>query len=206
MKTLFRTAIVAALAISFTLPLVSTAAAQSEPATAQRSLELQLKMRKIDLLLQIMPLALRRDQFDKILPVYAKVRAEQRKVRENEDIEILKLEAEVNTAVDKALKDGVYPPRELVRRCINVMSALGFRRRMARVDLTEMMYKVFIDTLDAGQKKVAANAVNWKEMDPSFDAEKATETDKIKLFINFFMLDELSFDVLVELDKKVREG
>jgi hypothetical protein len=206
MKILFRTVLVAALAVSLSLPLVATARAQSDPATVKRSLELQINMRKIDLLLQIMPLALRREQFDKILPVYAKVRAEQRKVRDSEDAEILKLESEVNAAVVKAQKEGVYPPRELVRRCINVMSALGFRRRMARADLTDTMYKVFMETLDAGQKKVAANALNWKELDPSYDPEKATENDKIKLFINFFMLDDLSYDILVELDKKVREG
>jgi len=172
---------------------------------AARSAKVQENMRRVDLLRWLMPLVLRKDQFDKILPVFAKIKSEQRKVLEDEDKQFLALEKELEEAIRKAKEENVFPKRDLVTKCIRLVQALGLRRRMARADLTEEMYKVVDSTLDAGQKK-AMTAIEWKEIDPTAELEGKPDADKIRFFVRVVLLDPLAYDILIDLDKRARAG
>ncbi len=174
-----------------------------DPEIAARSQKVQENMRRIDLLMQLMPLIIRKDQFDKILPVYAKIKAEQRKVLEDEDKQLLALEAEVNESLKKARENGVFPKKDLVKKCILLVRALGFRRIMARGELSEMLYKTIDECFDAGQKKVMTS-IDWKELDPTADLTGKSDAEKMKFFIRVIFLDPLAYDILLDLDKKAR--
>jgi len=174
-----------------------------DPEVAARSQKVQENMRRIDLLMQLMPLIIRKDQFDKILPVYAKIKAEQRKVLEDEDKQLLALEAEVNESLKKARENGVFPKKDLVKKCILLVRALGIRRIMARGELSEMLYKTIDECFDSGQKKVMTS-IDWKELDPSADLTGKSDADKMKFFNRVIFLDPLAYDILLDLDKKAR--
>jgi hypothetical protein len=191
-----------ALLVAIALP---TRVCAQDLESAKRSAKVQEDMRRLDLLMQIMPLLIRKEQFDKILPVYAKVRAQQRLVLEDEDKQILALEQEVAEAIKKAKEQNAYPNRELVKRCIRLVQALGLRRRMARTDLVMDFFKVIDETFDAGQKKTMT-AIEWKEIEPTAELDGKSDAEKIKFFIRVIFLDPLAYDILIDLDKRARSG
>jgi hypothetical protein len=173
-----------------------------DAAKAAHSQEVQTKMRKVDLLLQIMPLVLRKDQFSPILAELERIRKKQSEVLSREDDEIIKLEAKLDEALKKANEDGVYPSRELQLECVKLTRALGTVRNMARTDFASELFKVVDTVFDKGQKAIAAKSLDWKLMDPSLKLDEKPQADQIKFYLKLVLLDPLAYDVLVDLSKK----
>jgi len=173
-----------------------------DAAKAAHSQEVQTKMRKVDLLLQIMPLVLRKDQFSPILAELERIRKKQSEVLSREDDEIIKLEAKLDEALKKANEDGVYPSRELQLECFKLTRALGTVRNMARTDFASELFKVVDTVFDKGQKAIAAKSLDWKLMDPSLKLDEKPQADQIKFYLKLVLLDPLAYDVLVDLSKK----
>ena len=175
-----------------------------DTAKATHSQDVQTKMRKVDLLLQIMPLVLRKDQFGPILAELERIRAKQAEVLSREDDEIIKLEGKLDEALKKANEDGVYPSRDLQLECFKLTRALGIVRNMARVDFASQLYKVVDTVFDKGQKAIAAKSLDWKLMDPSLKLDEKPQEDQIKFYLRLVLLDPLAYDVLVDLSKKAK--
>jgi hypothetical protein len=175
-----------------------------DTAKAAHSQDVQTKMRKVDLLLQIMPLVLRKDQFPAILAELERIRAKQAEVLSREDDEIIKLEAKLDEALKKANDDGIYPSRDLQLECFKLTRALGTVRNMARTDFASQLYKVVDTVFDKGQKAIAAKSLDWKLFDPSLKLDEKPQEDQIKFYLKLVLLDPLAYDVLVDLSKKAK--
>jgi len=173
-----------------------------DPDKAKQSQDVQTKMRKVDLLLQLMPLGLRKDQFPPILTEMERIRKKQAEVLAREDDEIIKLEAKLDLALKKANEDGVYPARDLQLECFKLTRALGIVRQMARAELINDLYKVLDTTLDRGQKTVAAKSLDWKQIDPTLKLDEKSQEEQIKFFLKAVFMDPLAYDVLVDLSKR----
>ena len=167
-----------------------------------QSQEVQLNMRKVDILLHLMPLALKKDQYETLLSELEKVRAKQRLVLETEDDEVIKLGAELETAVKDAIEKGSYPKRELQVRCFKTTRALGIVRQLARGEMADTLYDVVNKIFDAGQKKIAANSIDWKLLDPTSDLDTKDEPTKIRAYIKAVLMDPLAYDLMILLAKK----
>jgi len=185
-------------------PVPALAQSSLNPELARRSQETQTKLRKVDLLLHIMPLALRRDQYRDILPVIERARSRMRKVLENEDKKIVELEAKLDAALKAANEEGVYPKRDLVVECYGVTTTLTKIRLVEREIIAGDVVTELNKILDAGQKKVAANSLEPKLLDPSVKIDEADESAKIRFYARWILLDPLAYDILVDLQKKAQ--
>lgn len=191
--------------LATTASLGFTQAAPSDPALAARSQEVQAKMRKVDILLQTMPLLLKKSQYNDLLPVLERARTDMRKVLDLEDQEIVKLEADLDAALKAAYEKSDFPNRELLVRCYRLTGALAQTRLIARQAISNQVLDAVKKIFDAGQSKLAANMLDWKAIDPSANLEGKSEDEKLLFYIRQVLLDPLAYPVLIELSKRAPE-
>lgn len=170
---------------------------------AQSAATLQ-KMRQLDLLNQLIPLVLTKEQIRKVLPVIERARRDV-KVQEDEEAKLL---AQKAAQIDKAVKDGVekgdVPNKELLKELNAMIRFFDMKRDAVANDNTQMVLEVMKTTLNAGQLKAAANSLNLKAFNPSIKVEELKEEDKLKFFVREIMLDPLAYDILVRMQSGQR--
>ncbi|MFI5385417.1 MAG: hypothetical protein ACHQ50_04770 [Fimbriimonadales bacterium] len=167
----------------------------------KRSDEIVMRMRQIDLLTQIIPLALTKDQINQILPTIERARAKAKQIEKTEAETLLKLDGKISDAIKKAIEDSVAPPKELLDELARTTAAMSMIRMAAVDDNIDAVMKVFNDVCNAGQKKAAANSLAPQLIDPSLKPDKMTQDDKIRFFIQNILLDGQSYEILVQLAK-----
>jgi hypothetical protein len=172
---------------------------------ARRSAEVQVKMRQVDLLLNIMPLAMKKAQYKELLTQLERVRAAQVTILTREDEEIVKLDKVLTDALAAAREKGVYPTRELLAECKKVTRGLALNRLIARDQLVDAYYETVAKTLDKGQQKIMANSLDWKAIDPGAKLDEKPEEDKVRFFIRVVFFDPLSYDLMKELERKASD-
>ncbi len=185
--------------LCLTMLLMTGAVAQN----AQSAATLQ-KMRQLDLLNQLIPLVLTKEQIRKVLPVIERARRDV-KVQEDEEAKLL---AQKAAQIDKAVKDGVekgdVPNKELLKELNAMIRFFDMKRDAVANDNTQMVLEVMKTTLNAGQLKAAANSLNLKAFNPSIKVEELKEEDKLKFFVREIMLDPLAYDILVRMQSGQR--
>jgi hypothetical protein len=68
--------------------------------------------------------------------------------------------------------------------------------------MADSLYDVVNKLFDAGQKKIAANSIDWKLLDPTSDLDKKDEPTKIRAYIKAVLMDPLAYDLMILLAKK----
>src|SRR5437879_4481825 len=84
------------------------------PDQTKRSEEIVAKMRQIDILNQVIPLALTKDQINKLLPAVERARAKVIQTQKDEAVTLEKLDGKITAAIKKSIQDGLTPPRDLL--------------------------------------------------------------------------------------------
>lgn len=182
--------------------LVAAAPAQSggtTPKAAQSDATMQ-KIRQIDVLIQLLPLNLKKDQIDKLLTGLEKAKEAEKKIRMMEDDDLEKVAPKISAALKNALEKGTYPPRELQNEVASLTRAFSIRRQIATGEMVEDMYKV-VDGLEAGQKTIMAKSLDSATLDPSLKGATMTDEQKIKFYIRRILLDFTAYESLKELRK-----
>ncbi len=178
------------------------AMAQAPNEIQQKSLNTQRLIWQVNLLSEIMPIAMKKDQYNAILLALEKARQKERETLKVEDDTLAKLDVEVQKAYDDAIDHGVYPPRDLIEKIVKTNRALSIQRQLMRGTIEDDVYAVVDKTLDIGQKKVMANSLNPKDIDPSAKPDQMTDEQKEKFFIRVVFLDDLAYDLMVKLAAK----
>lgn len=191
-----------ALALLFS-GLITPAMAQADPA-AERSFEVQRKMRQLDLLNQLLPLLLTKDQILKILPAIERARQNVRDIERLEAQDLARLETRLTEAVKAGVESQKLPDREFMVELSKLVRAFSIRRQVAAAENVTTVLEVFNAQLNAGQKKAAANSLNPKLYDPKADLETMTDEQKIRLYIQEILLDPLAYELLKDLQKRVQ--
>ncbi len=178
-----------------------SAFANQSNAQGDKATEIGKKIRQLDLLNQILPVLMTKEQLKAIIPAVQKARNEERVLAQKE----LKMMAEKEAKVDAAIKEGkskqLVPSKELVAELSQMYNAFVIARRMMMTSQIEAIRLVMEKNLNKGQIKAAANALNPKIFDPSADLSTITEERKLELWIQNILLDPQAFDILVELSK-----
>ncbi|HWA83981.1 MAG TPA: hypothetical protein VG820_11125 [Fimbriimonadaceae bacterium] len=177
--------------------------AQTTAEQGKKSDEVVMKMRQIDLLNQIVPLALKKDQINALLPVIERARAKVAQVEKDEANTLAKLDSKISAAIKKSIEENTPPPKELSMELAKATQDMSDRRLLVVSENTEAVLKVFNDTLDAGQKKVAANSFAAAYINPNVKPDEIKESEKINFFIREVLLDPQAYDLLIELAKHV---
>lgn len=183
-------------AVCLILALVGAGYAQDKAAQSNAVLD---KMRQIDLLNHILPLALQKDQIRKLLPIIEKARRDV-KLQTDEEAKFLQ---QYSAKVDKAVKDGIdkgdVPDKELMKELNAMVRMFSMKRAAVASDNATMVLDIMKTTLNAGQLKVAANSLDFKLYYPSMKPEETKDEDRLKLFVQEVMLDPLAYDLLVKM-------
>jgi hypothetical protein len=194
--------IVACVAVS-SVALAQTQTTTSTPAVQPtRSEKILSKINKLDMLFFFLPLAMSKEQLNKILPVIEKARDRDRKVRDNEDIELAKVEAEVDKELKDAIEQGKVPSKDLHDKISVLYKKFDMVRKMIGDNNVDDVTAKCMEVWNAGQKKVAANVLDLHSYDPTLKPDQMKDEEKIKIFISEVMLTGAAYDVLVELSLK----
>jgi hypothetical protein len=174
---------------------------QLSTAQGAKSDQIQIKARQVELLVQLVPLAMTKEQIRALLPTIEKVRSEQRTVLSQEDAELAKLEARLDAAIKNALEKGSYPPPELLVDVLRVSRALRQARQINIGLWVDLLIGELKKVLNAGQMTVMEKSVEPKLIDPNAKDEDWTTEKKQRFFIQSIFLDPLSYELLVKMSR-----
>jgi len=193
------------LSLGLCLALATGASAQLTTAKGAKSDEINAKIHEVDMLMQLLPLLLTKDQLnDKILPGIEKSRATFRKELEYEDGELAKLEAMLDDALDGAYTKGSYPARKSTTEIADKTYKLGLQRQIIVSVMTDSMVDVVNSTLNAGQKKALLGSFDPKFIDPTAKPETITDDRKMKFFVQRVLMDPTTYEILKKMAKNAK--
>jgi hypothetical protein len=183
--------------------LVAVAPAQALPPTpkAAKSEATMAKIRQIDVLIQLLPLNLKKNQIDRLLLQQEKAKESERKIRMLEDDDLEKLEPRVSEALKAGLEKGSYPPRELQLDVAKLTRAMAIRRQVAVGEMVDEFYKAIDEVMEPGQKTIMAKSLDIAVLDPSVKVAQMNDEAKIKFYIRRIFLDSTAYESLKELRK-----
>ncbi len=191
-------ALLLSLTTAFGFSQVTTGGAKSD--------EINLKLRQIDVMIQLVPLALTKTQLDKILPVLEKLRSEEKAMRANEDKLLAEKEAATTKVWTEAIEKGVYPPRTYQQEIAKLSGAIGIRRSVFANECADRMVEVVKASLNAGQMKAMVNSLEPNALNPQNPkAKDMTEEQRIRFFVRAVWLDPYAYDVLVKMRKFIKD-
>ncbi len=159
------------------------------------------KIHRLDVLNQILPVLMTKDQIKKLIVEIEKVR-QTFKDNEKKELEALqKVEARVAAEVKRCTEKGDIPDEKLMAELGNLRSTFIANRGKMSVVNTANIYLAMKETLNEGQMKAAGNSIDPRYFGVA-DPEKVSQEDKLRLWIQNVLLDAVTYDVLVELSKK----
>ena len=176
------------------------------PEEVKKSEQIMLKMKQLDLLNQMIPLALTKEQIGKLLPSVERARAKVKQTQKEELNVLLKLESKLTDAIKTSTEKQIAPPKALIDEVSDETFKLAQKRGAIITENVDSVFKVFNDTLNAGQKKAAANSLAIAYFIPDADPKKMTDAEKIRVFIQEIFLDPQAYDVLLQLEKFAPSG
>lgn len=170
-------------------------------ARAKKSDEILAKIHEIDLLNQMLPLLMTKEQMRKLLPDVEKARDVVRKTQEEEYKALLKLE----TSLDEMIKDAYGKGKIATDEQLKATGATLAKMRTVRKALSDLNAGTIMakmkTILDKGQLAAARNALTPNLLDPSLDPTKLDDDGKLLFFVRWIFLDPQAYDVLLKLSK-----
>lgn len=164
--------------------------------------EILRKVRRLDLMNQILPLVLTKAQYAKVLPAIEKARAAVKKQEQVEYDFLSKLAPKIDKSLKEAVDQGKVPGNEVINQTWATFQTLGITRKAVADDNVDKVFDVLKSTLNAGQLKTAANTVNVKAFDPGADPKTMTDDAKVRIYVRLILLDPLAYDLLLQLSRK----
>ncbi|MBS1704735.1 MAG: hypothetical protein JST40_02590 [Armatimonadetes bacterium] len=159
------------------------------------------KLHELELLNQILPILMTKEQIRKILPEVEKARDKVKKTQELERQELAKLEAKVDSALKDAYDTGKVPTTEVIGEYIATFrKMIGARQLISSANADNVLEKMK-ETLNDGQLKALENALDPRISDPDLEVSKLTSAQKQLYFVKMILLDPLSYDILLKLSK-----
>lgn len=168
---------------------------------AKKADEVLKKVHQLDLMNNLLPLVLTKEQLGKFLPVMEKAR---QAVREQEKVEydfLMKLSPKVDTALSEAKTKGKVPGREVINETWATFQMFTWKRKAIADENVANVQKAFEGAINDGQRKTAINTVNPKQFDPTADPKTMSDAKKMEMFVRNILLDPAAYDLLVGMLK-----
>lgn len=190
------------LALALLLAFPAFVSPQSAASQSGRGEEIMRKVGQLDALIQIVPLALSKDQISPILSAIERAHQKQRDVAALDAKDLEKVEAKVSKMVDEGINKGIYPPREAQKEIAAIIYAEGIRRNLLYDDMVDTVFKVCKTTLNQGQLKVMEKSIDPTRFEPPTKGVEMDADAKIKYYVRRVLLDPPSYDVLIQMSKR----
>ena len=197
----FRNSIAIVLAFLALLAVWPASAQVTAEERGKKSEEILKKVQQLELMNQLLPLVLTKDQLRQLLPVVEKAR---QAVRDQEKVEydfLAKLGPKIDAALKEAIEKGKVPGKDTVNETWATFQMFAYKSKAIADDNVQTVAKLLDSILNDGQKKTAANALDPKKYDPSLDPKTMSDQKKIELFVRVILLDPLAYDLLVGMLK-----
>lgn len=157
-----------------------------------------MKMRQVDLLNQMLPVLMTKEQVQKLLGPVEKARNAEKAIEKDELEQLKKIESKLDAAIKEAKEKQQVPPGELQTEIFKTLKGFQLKRAEMVIEQNEAVLKAVEETLDEGQIKAASNALSV----PEKEGEKMASRDKLRRWVRIVLMDPLSYDLLVELSRK----
>jgi len=191
------------LCLALCFALVAGANAQLTTEKGSKSDQINIKIHEVDLLLQILPLLLTKDQLNNdVLPALETVRNLEKKQLKLEDEALQNMEPDLDKALKDAYEKGAYPSKAIIGEVSKQTKDLGMKRLVVQLNMVSVMTAILEKTLNAGQKKALENSFDEKFIDPSAKAGTLSQEAKINFFVKRVFLDPLTYEILKKLAAK----
>jgi hypothetical protein len=171
-------------------------------AMAKKADEIYLAMYKVQIMNQILPLVMEKEQIRKLLPPIEKVRQRVTEYRKAEYQQLLNLEKPTNMALSEALASGKMPAKETIDKIGQHFVNSGLIRTQIAQENVDSVLTVFKATLNKGQLKAAANSLTLQFYEPDVKPEQATEEFRLRVFVREVLLDPITYDLLITMMNK----
>ena len=188
-----------ALALLMSRPAFASAQAGSN---VGRGEEIMRKVGQLDALIQIVPLALTKDQISPILSAIERAHQKQRDVAALDAKDLEKIDAKLSKMVDEGINKGVYPPRESQKEIAALIYAEGLRRNLLYNDMVDIVFAACKTTLNQGQLKVMEKSIDPTKLESSMKGVEMDADAKVRYYVRRVLLDPPAYDVLVEMSKR----
>ncbi len=175
--------------------------AQITTEKGKQSDQVNIKISKLDLLIKLVPLALRKEQYPDLLTGIEKARDLERQALSKEDEQLAALDGDLTAAIDNAVEKGQYPPRTTQDLIAGKIQEMTNARMLVHYKMIKAVSDAIKSKLNAGQIKVIAGSFAPQFIDPSVPKDKMTDEVKIDFFIDRVFLDPLAYDLLLEMAK-----
>lgn len=187
-------ALVGLVSLSVALPPPTTPQAAASAATNE-------KLAKLDLLIKLVPLALKKEQYPSLLDGIEEARQIQRDTLKEEDTVLANLDPIVTDTINNAIQKGIYPPKAVFDNAENALNAMDAKRSLARSNMILAIYKEVKKDFNAGQIKVMAGSFDPSFIAPGQKPEDVNEDMRVEFYISRVFMDPLTYDLLVEMSK-----
>lgn len=178
---------------------LGSAAAQTSAGSAEKDIEFQKNVAKLDMLYFFLPLAMTKAQIREILPVIERYRQDIKKIEKIESDEMAKMRDEVEAALKAGLEEGKVPSNELRTKIANMFKKFDTARQLNDQIYADKLFEVCKKVWNAGQQKIAIQSVDFKSIDPRLKPDEMKDDEKMKVFIEQFLMSPAAYDVLVKL-------
>ncbi|MBS1709312.1 MAG: hypothetical protein JSS65_11420 [Armatimonadetes bacterium] len=187
--------------VTLLLALMSPALAYGQAKTNAVADRISIKIRKLDLLNQILPVLLTKSQIRQLLPSIEVARQAERDQMDKE-LEVMKTyENKLDAAIAQAIDHKRVTKLEVLKDLRAMVRGISISRLTMIGAHTEKVRAKFVSVVNAGQVKAAANALDPRLVDPNAKVDKMTTDEKLKYWIKTILLDPLAYDLLVQLSK-----
>ncbi len=180
---------------------VSVGMAQPGTANAQKADAAMEAIRKLDLLNQILPIVLTKEQVNQLLPVVEKARAKFRLTMQREAEELGKMQSRLDAAVKEATDNQKLPDKALLAEANKLINTLTLVRQVITEENTDLVLEQLKKTCNAGQLKTAANSLDPRYYGSTAKPAEVKEETKLRLFVREILLDALTYDLLLKMAK-----
>lgn len=187
------------IALAFAIFGTTIASAPIQPKENPEATRINLKVRRLQILNQLLPVLMTSDQIKKLLPVIESARQKEVDLQAEELKALKKLEPKIDAELKNAIEKKMLPSDAFIAEYVKTTNAMALGRQILVGGSTNSVLEKMKEVLNEGQLKAAANA-----LDPELLGENPETMDqdaKLRLWIKEVLLDRASYDVLVDMSK-----
>ncbi|MFM9874467.1 MAG: hypothetical protein ACKVQS_13510 [Fimbriimonadaceae bacterium] len=157
-----------------------------------------LKVRRIQILDQLLPVLMTKTQIKALLPVIEKSRQKELDLEKKELEEMKQFEPDIDKELNRAIKEQKVATDEFTKRYLKLVNAFNLGRQILVGGSSAEVLAKMKEVLNEGQLKTAELSLDprlFGEKDPA----SMTSDAKLKMWIQEVMLDRTSYDLLVDM-------
>lgn len=159
---------------------------------------INLKIRRVEILDQLLPVLMTKDQIKKLLPVVEKARQMEVDLQKKE-LGILKdFESQVDKALENGIKKQMLTSEEFNAEYTKIVKQFQTGRAVLIGLSTGMVYDEMKKVLNDGQRTAAAKAVPAFHF-PGREIDSVSQEEKLRVWIREVMLDRASYELLSDM-------